>query len=289
MRKFTKFMLVVAGVFLAVGIGFSAAGAALGATAADMDFSGDLGMGAVKVKNIMFGDNDWDFDWEDDEEDHHNELSGSSSGKGSQSYMAEAVDKVEIDLRYDELILKSHTGENILIEVENDEDGDVKVKSDSKKLEIESKKRKSNRCITVSYPVGRKFSEMDICVGAGSVSVQSELYADKLDVEIGAGEFISEEAVISSQLDIEVGAGSAEFQKVTANKIDGECGIGSLSISLTGQETDYNYKLECGIGDIAIGDEDYSGLAREKKITNSGASGEIDLECGIGEIEIDFE
>ena len=29
-------------------------------------------------------------------------------------------------------------------------------------------------------------------------------------------------------------------------------------------------------------------FAKEKKITNTGASGEIDLECGVGEIEISF-
>lgn len=280
-------MLILACVFLAAGLGFSVAGAAMGAAMEDMDVSTDFQKGAKRLKNIMFLDNDWDFDWDDD--DYDSELTVASSDSGTRKYTVDSVEEIEIDLNSDELIFEAHSGNNIVVEVENDASGNVKVKSDSKKLEIESTKRKSNRSITIFYPNGKKFSKVDICVGAGSVSVDGDLTADELDIEIGAGEFTNTASITVNKLDVEVGAGSADITELTVKKVDGECGIGSLSMSIKGKEEEYNYKLECGIGEISIGSDDYSGFAREKDITYPGASGEIDLECGIGEIEIAFE
>lgn len=290
MKKFTKGMLILACVFLAVGLGFSVAGAAMGASMEEMDFSGDFRDGARRMKNMVFGNNDWDFDWnDDDDEAGYSEANWVQNDENVRTYPVDAVDEIEIDLRYDELVLKTHAEDTILVSVENDTSGNVKVESSSNKLKIKSTKKKNNRCITVSYPAGRKFSKMDINVGAGNVSAEDDLLADELDVEIGAGEFANDASITAETLKVEVGAGEADITGVSAKKIDGECGIGSLFLSIKGEQTDYNYKLECGIGDISIGDESYSGFAREKKITNPGASGEIDLECGIGEIEIEFE
>lgn len=289
MKKFAKVMLVVACIFLAAGIGFSVAGAAMGATVENMDFSGSFKEGAQKVRSMMFLDNDWDFDWDDDDDDHGHTAVSSANDKGVREYTLDAVDEMEIDLSSDELILRTHSGNQILVEVENDTSGNVKVESDSRKLEIESTKRKSNRRVTISYPAGKKFSEVDICVSAGNVSAEGELWTDQLSIEIGAGEFVNSASVTAETLEVEVGAGSAEIQGLTVKNIDGECGVGSLCMSIKGNEEDYNYNLECGIGDISIGSNSYSGLAREKDITYPGASGTIDLECGIGEIEIDFE
>lgn len=113
--------------------------------------------------------------------------------------------------------------------------------------------------------------------------------ADKMEIEIGAGEFVNSDSITVTGLDVEVGTGSAELTGVTAQKISGECGIGSLSLSIEGKVEDYDYNLECGIGDITIGDDNYSGFAKEKEITYPGSTGEIDLECGIGEIQLSFE
>lgn len=289
MRKFTKVMLVFACIFLAVGIGFSVAGAAMGASMEEMDFSEDFKHGAGKMWNMVFEDNDWDFDWDDDDDGSYTEANWTQKDGDVRSYPVGSVEELEIDLHYDELILMTHSGENVLVEVENDDSQNVTVETSSNKLKIKSKKRKSNRCVTVSYPVGKKFSKVKINVGAGSVEVEDALYADELEVEIGAGEFVNEDSITVRSLDVEVGTGNAELTDVTTDKIDGECGIGSLYMSVLGQETDYNYKLECGIGDISIGGESYSGFAKEKKINNPGATGEIDLECGIGSIELTFE
>lgn len=287
MRRFFKIMMVLACTFLAVGIGFSAAGAAMGASGKDIP---EVKKNVIRVSDYMVWDGDWDFDWDDDDDDDHNyQAASSAESGGTRTYQVEAAENLEIDLRYDKLTLQAYSGDKILVEIENDSTQSIKVESGSSKLKIKSTKRKSGRSVTVSYPIGKKFSKLEICVGAGSVDVQGDLMADKMEIEIGAGEFVNSDSITVTGLDVEVGTGSAELTGVTAQKISGECGIGSLSLSIEGKVEDYDYNLECGIGDITIGDDNYSGFAKEKEITYPGSTGEIDLECGIGEIQLSFE
>ncbi|MCI6005400.1 MAG: hypothetical protein SOY73_15910 [Blautia sp.] len=282
MRKFSKVMVIIACVFLALGIGFSAAGAAMGADLKDVDLSDDFRDGIQIMKNIRIRNS------RSSSDDTGSSKEEKSSGGGTRTFTVEAADSVEIELRSDELVLQEYSGDQIKIEIENDKEENVKVISSSTNLKIKSSGLKSSRCVTVFYPAGKRFSEMEISVDAGSAYIESEFLADKLKVEIGAGEFISSAPVDVSELDVEVGAGSFEASSLKAVKIDGECGMGSLVLNINGKETDYNYKLECGIGEISINGDSYGGLGSEKKITNPGASGEIDLECGIGEIEAEF-
>ena len=67
-----------------------------------------------------------------------------------------------------------------------------------------------------------------------------------------------------------------------------KCGIGSMYLNLVGSEKDYDYSLECGMGNISLGDRDFSGLGSGQEISN-GSDKKFTLECGMGEIEVDFE
>ena len=87
---------------------------------------------------------------------------------------------------------------------------------------------------------------------------------------------------------LEIGTGSMTFADLSARKTDGECGLGELDLTLTGTQEDYNYDLECGVGNLDVGSDSYSGLGREKTISNKGADRKLDLECGMGNISVDF-
>ena len=53
-------------------------------------------------------------------------------------------------------------------------------------------------------------------------------------------------------------------------------------------QSDFNYDVECGIGSVKIGNEEYGGVAFNKTIHN-GQNREIEISCGIGEIQLSFE
>ncbi|MDO4338263.1 MAG: hypothetical protein Q4C91_09280 [Eubacteriales bacterium] len=288
MKRFTKIMLGIAGLLVIVGLGFSIGGVAMGATVDSVDAVQGIKTHYKRVTNI-FWDNDWDDDWDDDHDDHdHTASSAVSSGSGQQVYTADSVDEVEIDLRYDELILQAHDSDDIQVAVENDSAGNVKVECDSGKLEIESSKKIQNRTVTVFYPGDKEFSRMELEVDAGSIEVRDKLSVRELQVTVGAGEFINGEALITEKADIEVGTGNVEISGLTAHQVDGECGLGNMELEISGRESDYSYKLECAMGNISINGEDYSSILGNKKIKNESTSKTVELECGLGNISVEF-
>lgn len=285
MKRSTKVMLVLAAVFATVGIGFTVGGVAMGATMDSVEVLKNIREHRSWFHFVDVFDNDWD--WDDDDDDKTEAVSVKSGD--TRVYEIAPVQEVKIKLRYDELILQEYEGDTIKVEVENDSSKYVTVKSDDEELEITSSRKRNNRSVKVSYPKGSSFRELELEVDAGTVEVTGTLQAETVSVTVGAGEFTGTGGIIARECDVEVGAGEIDLEGIDAEKISGECGIGSLTLGVKGSEKDYNYSLECGIGDITIGSESYSGLGREKDIQNPGAVRELDLECGMGEIDVSFE
>lgn len=307
MKKFAKVMLILAAVFAAVGIGLAAAGAAMGAGAQSMEAVESLRARFGDTFDYFYGeaweevdsDDVYEADDADDYKDSRDEsfddndnrgktLEGTSRGD-SRVYQVSEVEKLDINLKYDELFLREQDGTGITVEVQNDPKALVRVKESGNTLKITSSgKLEKKRQVLVSYPKNMKFREVELGVGAGNVAVESDLHADKLDVAMGAGEFTNFGTITTRKTELEVGAGSMNVKGLKTVELDGQCGVGDLTVEVNGKESDYSYSLECGIGNITLGDNDYSGLGKEQKINNPGASGEIDLECGIGNISVTF-
>lgn len=85
-----------------------------------------------------------------------------------------------------------------------------------------------------------------------------------------------------------VGVGAINVSKIDAKELDIECGVGQVVLTAAGKETDYNYKLEMGVGNVSIGDKRFSGLGRNRKINNH-AGKKISVECGVGQVTVTFD
>lgn len=127
---------------------------------------------------------------------------------------------------------------------------DVKTSGNTLKVDCASSGRNTSTGIVLYVPSGVEFREVKIDVGAGKAECSIPLQAREFDLEVGAG-----------QLDME----------------------------LAGAQEDYNYDVDCAIGQIKIGDSSYSGLGVEKEITNRHADAEVKAECAAGQIIISFE
>lgn len=287
MKNFIKAMLIVAGVFTAVGIGLSVGGVAMGATVEGVEVVQKMRSGVQNLKERFWTHRDWDDDDWDDDDDWNEDPSVTSDG-GNRMYQTDVVKEIEVDLNYDEFTMEAYEGDTIRIEIENDSAQNVRVKSDSNSLKIESQKKKNNRYITVYYPKNAKFKKVEIDVKAGTVEFMDRLETEELEVNIGAGQFTNSDSIIAKKADFEVGAGEINVMQLTADKIDGDCGVGDIVLELTGKEKDYNYKLECGLGNISIEGEDFTSIAGEKKINNTGAQKDMKLECSMGTVEVAF-
>ena len=303
MKKFTKGMLIAAGIFGAVGIGLTTAGGVMGASMSELT-------GVESLKRVLLvADGDYDYDDSDDYDsddydsdnyDDSSDYDDSDDYDDSEDY-ARAEDeedgtvyqlkyqpaKLDIELKYDDLILEE--GDSFCVRVYDDSGKNVTVKESSDTLKVKSTKKLSkNRKVCISYPEDVKLQELEIEMGAGTVYLNRDIETEKLSVEMGAGEFESKNPVTAREADLEIGTGSMTFADLSARKTDGECGLGELDLTLTGTQEDYNYDLECGVGNLDVGSDSYSGLGREKTISNKGADRKLDLECGMGNISVDF-
>ena len=129
MKKFTKGMLIAAGIFGAVGIGLTAAGGVMGASMSELT-------GVKSLKRVLLvADGDYDYDDSDDYDS--DDYDDSDDCDDSEDY-ARAVDeneedgtvyqlkyqptKLDIELKYDELILEE--GDSFCVRVYDDSGGE---------------------------------------------------------------------------------------------------------------------------------------------------------------------
>lgn len=144
----------------------------------------------------------------------------------------------------------------------------------------------STGAVTLYVPKDYFFEQVKITVGAGEINGSSAFRAAELKIELAAGE-INLSNVEAGNLDAEVGAGVLAFAGNILQSVNAECGMGELSLQLTGTKTDYNYDVEVAAGEVTIDNESFGGIAGERKINNN-ASKNVAVECAMGNIDISF-
>ena len=283
MKKGTKVMVTIAGIFAVAGTCLCIAGVAMGATKESTRaidemvkaFRGSvlqLGSGAEPVRS-----RDSYVIYDDGKEENSTELSFAKN--------------LEINLKYDELLFQEYNGDKIKVDMENDTDGDIQVSETDGKITITDKRSgttKKQKSITIGVPAGKEFDSVVFRMDAGTVDMDGEFKIKNFTVEVGAGDFTGMGSVTADQCSLEVGAGTIDMEGLDAKKISADCGAGELDMELAGKEGDYNYELSCGLGEIDIQDSEYGGLGIDKTISNDGAERKLTLNCGMGQIDVEF-
>lgn len=112
---------------------------------------------------------------------------------------------------------------------------------------------------------------------------------DKVEIDAGAGGITVEEGFLHcKKLEVSCGVGECSIYADIEKKAEIEGGVGEVRLTLRGKETDFDYDLECGIGELILGGESFGGIGRSRKI-DYDADKEIKVECGVGQVEILFE
>ena len=110
--------------------------------------------------------------------------------------------------------------------------------------------------------------------------------AEELCVDVGAGE-ADINRFTAGEVDFNCGTGSIITSGDVKEKADIDCGIGQITFTANGKQSDYNYEITCGIGEVVCGQSTYSGIGCDEKINNHAAK-EMNIECGIGEVNVNF-
>ncbi|GFI11047.1 MAG: DUF4097 domain-containing protein [Lachnospiraceae bacterium] len=261
---------------------------------------------------------DWNDDWQEDVEDWENEMDewGNVPGitekeeaAGEGMYVDQGVfggahtEKLKLDLDRSSVKIYTHDGEGIQIKAQNTKDYFKIIENgDTLLLEDHRGNHRRNALLLELYLPERSLEKIELELGASKLQIES-LLAEKLELDMGAGE-AKINTIEAEKADIGLGAGELKLDSLTAEKaylqvgtgilgvkrfaggdLALECGIGSLDINVQGKESDYNYAMSCGIGEIDLNGRQYSGLGREKVLSNN-ASKKISMECGIGSINL---
>ncbi len=268
-----------------LGVGFTAAGTALGAWEAGKEVLADTFIRQMEDVTMEWtvsapGADSWDDDWE--------EYSMPAEKDDYRIYEFENIKKIEADLSTDQIYFSTYEGKTIRVETDGDSEI-LRVKQEGDELKLKSLKKTHDCEIYVYYPETLELKEMELEVSVGAIYLEDTLKAEELEIEVGAGELIADGEILASEINLDVGTGTAVIEKVTAAKIEAECGVGTLDIGLTGTESEYCYKVECGLGSVSIGEESYEGLSETVKVDRPEAKRELHLECDLGEVTVTFE
>lgn len=298
MKRFTKVCLIVCGVLAGLGILFGVIGLSMGFGVRQF-----LTMAEAGAFNISWGDDGVEFFGSEDADREQDASAGTDSdwSSGVKKFSAESVRKLDMELDFGTLYIEPSQGDDIEVEMNYRsvwgnysrridcilEEDTLKIqdsvqKSVLKLFTCESK----DATLVVRIPEGKVFEEVELDIGAADVVVKTEFRSGETDITIGAGH-MTLSGVETGELDLECGAGQMELRDVTARNISTECGLGQITMDVNGAEEEYNYEIECGIGRVAVGDSEYSGLGNSKKI-NNGADQNMSIDCGVGEVVVSF-
>lgn len=254
MKRFTKYCLLLAACFGCLGLVFCFTGLAMGADFTGVAFYYDSETGRFyTVENKQNQEISKDFE---------------------QSY--NGVDTILVEIARANMTIIPGEKENVVVKAVNpgrkfycEQTGKtLKIKEYNKEnrffgfLDLKGKNPK----IVVEVPENLLFQKLDLEVGVGSLET-GELQTEKLFGECGVG--------------------NLSFTGEIRERAELECGVGEIDLTIQGQEKDFNYELETGIGEIQIGDNLFSGLGMEKQLNHQAAK-KMTLECGVGNISVDF-
>lgn len=209
------------------------------------------------------------------------------------AYSAANVDKMELKANNAAISLLLYDGDSIKVYTEGIEQGQFSCKLEGRTLDMKETSNislfqpsgTSDRIIEILIPRGKSFESCSVKAGAGTVYLE-QMIANKLELEAGAGD-IRADSIDVRKLEADCGVGQIAITGTVRGDVEADCGVGSLSFQLTGQETDYNYELDCGMGEILLNGNRYSSLATKKEINNR-APRTFQIGCGVGTVEVAF-
>lgn len=130
--------------------------------------------------------------------------------------------------------------------------------------------------------------DMKIEMGAGELDAEN-VTAESVVAEIGAGSFESNR-LKTDTLDVDVAMGSCDVEKAEVKEMSIKVAMGEANIGVAGSEEETSYRIECGMGEVQIGSERFSGMGGEKQQSGKAdAKLDIDVECGMGEVHVYFD
>ena len=262
MKRRWKIFWTVCGITAAVGFACCIAALALGVTAEMIEGRFPAGFGIV------------------------------SGGKMSSQESYTGVRKIDMDLSVGDVEVLPTDGHEVVVETEGiSRRLGFASNIEEDELEITSKKwsifgsRKWTGKIYLYLPKEVMMEEISLGIDAGNLTVR-DLWAEEFSLSVGTGNGHVENFT-AREADIDCGTGMITASGCAGRTLELDCGVGEIEYLAPGAAGDYNYEFHCGVGEVLVGDNEYSGLGRSRN-ENNGADRKIKIDCGVGKVAVDF-
>ncbi len=278
MKTFMKIALWIAGILAGVGV-------------ICMILAFSMGLTGNQLKQ-MVRDGKFSFDLADEWEDHHVE---NQHGYGSH-HISDSCRA--LDVKFGAGVLEIVYGDvtEIQVEQQNIEGLQVEVQkgtlyiSGNKNVDVDvfiGTNNFEDRYLKVTLPKNCSFEEVDLEIGASRANING-LMANDMEIVVGAGQADIMD-VTAKNLDLKVGAGEVNVYNLIIDNLETEVGLGEVNFEVCGKESDYNYNVECGMGEVVVGTRSYGGVGAKQNVMNNNAVKSMEIECGMGKVSVAFK
>lgn len=128
-------------------------------------------------------------------------------------------------------------------------------------------------------------TKLSVRLGAGECHFDY-IKAEEVEFEVGAGE-CKIGLIEAEELNADIAMGEFSAKALVCGDLDAKVGMGEITMEIIGEETEFDYDVEVGAGEVRIGSRTYSGVGSGGSQDN-GLDREIDVECGMGEATLTF-
>jgi|GEM_PF-3138073 len=266
MKKSFKVMLIISGVFGALGLSLIIAGLVLGASwnqIAESITSGKY--------SIVYPGND-----------NIAEKDSITSG----TYDLKEIKNLVIDVGAGDIEIVNDGKDQLSIENDNKRGKlSVTVDGDTLKIKCRGRQFRNGGEAVITIPADITFERITLEMSAGTLNVQ-RLNAKKLDVTVNAGELDCEEKLTAGESNWEINAGKINAAWLDCKSTSLSCSAGKMDITLTGKAEDYFIEGKCTAGKVNF---DGHGFDWDDHLEygSHDAKRTIDVDCTAGALDID--
>ena len=292
MKVFTKISLIVAAVALGLGVLGVGIGLLMGANTGDLREMGIyISPHQVELSGVI---TEVGREIKDEIRDEiHEEVrdsvhvyheAGTARGEHGYRHHLEGIERLDVEVQNAEIIIYA-TQDLDELQYYTDKGKDI-AKVDGNTLKLEDRSSSKDRILLELYIPEGVLREIEIEATAGVITAD-RIIADSVSVEVDAASVQIDELLVSKEADLHVDAGEMIIGYYGGPKLDVDCAVGSIMVVCEGSVDDYNYEMECGMGQIMLNEENYSGIGEKIHIQNE-SNKLIEAECSMGEIILEF-
>ncbi len=203
------------------------------------------------------------------------------------------VENVELDISYGSVSIINNDSDEFKVDIMSNskynsyscylENGTLKLKTKTRsKLSFGSE----DMVIKLYVPQDIILEKFNVEIGACDFNIDN-IFANKINLSVGAGN-LSIKRINAEKCKIECGMGNIDIRSVDIkDSIDIECGMGSVNAVIFGDKDEFNYNIDCALGNVNIAGQS-SGAFINSINNKNNRDKDIKIDCGLGNVDISF-